>query len=314
MKPILFIHIPKTAGTSLNASAEAYFGKDAIEKDYGAEAPHTTALVRQHIYGPDTVDQFGFTESFLIDRKAWLTGHFSADRYLQFLGCENVISFVREPVERVISEYLYLKRTQRMERSFEEFYRHPHETNKQYSFVGRFPWQAFHFIGTQERYADGLAHLSETLAIPIEIQTKNIRKDQSHLEIDDATRQDIAAWNERDIAFYTAVCAYMEKQFVARETGQAFCFHDVGFVPGQHAIGWAFYEGSNAAVNIDLYVDDKCVSSVLASEHVPELHWVNAPRKGCVGFRFVLDDYTAASKIEIKAQQTNQTLFSWMQD
>lgn len=314
MKPILFVHIPKTAGTSLNASAEAYFGVDAIEKDYGPDAPHTTDLVRRHIYSQETVDQFGFTESFLNARKAWLTGHFSADRYLQFLGCENVISFVRDPVERVISEYLYLRRTQRVERSFEDFYRHPHETNKQYSFIGQFPWQAFHFVGTQERYTEGLAHLNETLGVPIKVQSKNIRDDQSHLEFDDATRDDVAAWNERDIAFYNAVCAYMEKQFAAREAGQAFCFHDVGFVPDQHAIGWAFYEGSNTVVDIDLYVDGSCKASIRASEHVPDLHWVNAPRKGCVGFRFVLGEFGAASQIEIKARQTNQTLFAWQKD
>lgn len=311
MKPILFIHIPKTAGTSLNASAEAYFGADTIERDYGADAPHTTGLVREHIYGDKTVDQFALADAFLSERKAWLTGHFSADRYIQFLGCENVISFVREPVERVISEYLYLKRTQRMDRTFEEFYRSPDETNKQYSFVGRFPWHAFHFVGTQERYREGLKHLTETLGIPIELQEKNRRGDQEHEAIDAATRADIAAWNAQDKAFYDAVCVYMEKQFAVREKGQPFCFHDVGFVEGQHAIGWAFYEANNEPVDVELYVDGERVSTIIASEHVPELHWVNSPRKGCVGFRFVLTEYAGAHSIDIRARQTNQSLFSW---
>ena len=311
MKPILFVHIPKTAGTSLNASAEAYFGADAMVKDYGPDAPHTSDLVRKHFYEPQTADQFGFAETFLNERKAWLTGHFAADRYLPFIGCENAISFVRNPVERVISEYLYRSRTQGLACTFEEFFQRPDETNKQYAFVGQFPWRAFHFVGTQERYAEGLAHLRETLGIPIELQEKNRRQDQEHEAISQSMREDVAARNMHDIAFYDQANNYMEQQFRARVAALPFCYHDVGFEAGKHAIGWAFYEANNAAVTIDLFVDGELVSSVEATEHLPDLQLIKAPRDGCVGFRFVLSSYRTASEIGIVARQTKQTLLHW---
>lgn len=311
MKPILFVHIPKTAGTSLNASAEEHFGSTAIEKDYGESAPHTSDLVRRFIYEGPTADQFGFADNFLNANKAWLTGHFAADRYLPFVGCENAISFVRDPVERIISEYLYRRRTQGLTCSFEEFFQRPDETNKQYAFVGRFPWRAFHFVGTQERYAEGLAHLRETLGIPIKLQEKNRRIDQEHETINQAVREAVAARNLHDQALYDQACAYMEKQFAARKAGLSFCYHDIGFESEKHAIGWAFYEANNTPVTIELSVDGKAVSTIEAIEHRPELQLLKAPREGCVGFRFVLSDYVGASSIEIVAKQTDQKLLSW---
>ena len=314
MKPILFIHIPKTAGTSLNASAETCFGVDTVERDYGPDAPHTSALVKEYIYGPETVDQFAFHEAFRSSGKKWLAGHFAAERYLQFLGCENTISFVREPVDRVISEYLYRRRSQGLEQSFEDFYRSPDETNKQFRFIGQVPWRTFHFVGTQERYGEGLLHLGETLGIAIEAQTKNRRTDSRHESISAEERQDIAKWNARDIEFYADVSNYMEQQFAARQAGQAFCYHDIGFVPGVHAIGWAFFEASNDPVDVELYVDGSLVHTVRASEHRPELHGIGVPRGGCVGFRFVLSEYRNAKSVKLRARETGQTLLNWTPD
>ena len=211
----------------------------------------------------------------------------------------------------MISEYLYRTRTQGLEKPFEEFYRSPDETNKQYRFIGQVPWRALHFVGTQERYSDGLNHLSESLGLPIKPQSKNRRADDLHEQITEDVRRDIAEWNARDIEFYADVNLYMEQQFSARAAGQAFCYHDVGFVPGQHAIGWAFYEASNGPVEVELYVDGGLKETVRASEHRPELYSIGAPRGGCTGFRFVLAPYEGAKSVELKAKETAQPLFHW---
>lgn len=311
MKPILFIHIPKTAGTSLNASAEASLGKEAIEKDYGAAAPHTSPLVREYIYDTDTLDQFGFFQALQNQRRTWLTGHFNADRYIQFAGCENTVSVVREPVERVISEYLYRRREGTTEQSLQEFYRSPAETNKQYCMLGQFPWQAFHFVGTQERYRDCLKFLSGSLDMPFTLEEKNRRPDQSGLQISDAVKTDIAAWNERDSLFYQDVCRYLDAQLAAQAEGKPFCYHDVGFVAGQHAIGWAFYGDDNSIADVELWVDGQQHAKVRASEYRAELAAIGAPRQGCVGFRFVLESLSNARHVEIRASMTQQTLYSW---
>lgn len=311
MKPVLFVHIPKTAGTSLNTSAEACFGADRLEKDYGKDAPHTSELVQKSIYGEHTVDPFAFHQAFLENKKTWLTGHFSADRYLSHFGCQNTIAFVREPVERVISEYLYLQRQGRMNRSFEEFYRSPDETNKQYRMIGQFPWQAFHLVGSQERYGECVGLLGQSFGLPLTAEEKNRRTDNAHTDFNDEVREDVRRWNERDCQFYQDATEYLRARLEAEAAGTPFCFHDVGFVAGQHAIGWAFFADDNEPVNIDLYVDGLLAESARASEPRADLDLAQAPRRGCVGFRFVLAPYAAASSIELKAQPTAQSLLRW---
>lgn len=311
MQPILFIHIPKTAGTSFNENAEKSFGSDMMEKDYGAQANHTSALVKEYIYGKETIDQYGLHQAFKQAGKKWLTGHFNADRYLPLLGCENTLSFVRDPVDRVISEYLYRKRQFGMERSLEAFYQDPGETNKQFRMIGEYPWQAFRFVGTQARYQDCLAHLNNSMKLGFENIQTNRRKDAAHLDITAEDKTEIRRWNQRDCIFYDEATAYLEKQFTAASSGKAFCYHNFGFEEGKHIIGWAFYLGQDTAAEVGLFVEGQHSQTTRASEYLAELHMVGAPRAGNVGFRFVLSDYADAKTIELKAMKTDQSLFFW---
>src|SRR5690606_621288 len=49
--PILFIHIPKPAGTSFRKGAESFFGSQHVVYDYGGAASATSSLARQMLYG-----------------------------------------------------------------------------------------------------------------------------------------------------------------------------------------------------------------------------------------------------------------------
>ena len=311
VKPLLFVHIPKTAGTSFNENAERHFGPDAVEKDYGTDAAHTSALVKTHIYGPKTIDQYGFHQAFIEADKKWLTGHFNADRYLHLMGCDNTIAFVRDPVERVVSEYLYRKRQFGMDRPLEDFYCDPGETNKQYRMIGQYPWQALRFVGTHARYNDCLEIINKTFGLTFGDIQSNRRNDGTHLDISENDKTEIRRWNERDCYFYEEAVAYLEKQFTAASLGQPFCHHNIGFSAGNHAIGWAFYPGEDSAVEVGLFVDGQLTQKNHASEHITELQAIGAPRSGNVGFRFVLDDHNAARTIELKALDTEQALFTW---
>ena len=48
--PIIYLHIPKTAGTSFRMSAEQYFGPDQVLNDYGEESPNTSEDIRAVSY------------------------------------------------------------------------------------------------------------------------------------------------------------------------------------------------------------------------------------------------------------------------
>lgn len=310
MPPLLFIHIPKTAGTSFNLAAEKIFGDSAFERDYGQSSPDTTPLVSEHIYGKPQ-DPYAFHLAFLAQEKQWMTGHVFAEAYLHLFKAANTVAFVRDPVNRVISEYHHRQKHFDLDRSFVDFYRDPSETNKQFRMIGQCPWQAFHMVGLQERYDECLQLFEQTKGLNFPNITANVRSNDKTTEISPEVKQDIWRWNERDHIFYQQVAAYLDKQFLAASEKKPFCYHDLGFSAGEHVIGWAFYTGQETPVKVGLYVDGKFEKSVHASEHIADLQAIGAPRAGHVGFRFVLDDHKTARAIELKALDTEQTLFVW---
>jgi len=315
MDPILFLHIQKTAGTSLNKSAEKLFEIHQIERDYGMDAPHTTDLVRRYIYESPTVDQYGFLNATEAKNTRWITGHAPADRYLHLYGAQNTISFVRDPFDRILSEYRYRKRAGNMDRSLEEFYQTPAETNKQFAMIGNAPWRAFHLVGSMETYEQCVSMLAQELELPFKILHENKNTDTSGVKnISDNLQNAIRKHNALDYSFVAQVRGYLDQRLAAFKADQAFCYHDLTFEPDRHFIGWAFYRGSEEPVNVELWVDGKLQTSVQASEHRPELQAVGAPRLGHSGFRFVLEGLRSAQRLELVAADTGQTLFNWQRD
>ncbi len=310
MPPLLFIHIPKTAGTSFNNAAAQIFGDSAFERDYGSGSPDTSPLVAKHIYGK-AQDAYAFYQAFMAEKKQWMTGHVFAETYLHLFEAANSIAFVRDPVERVISEFHHRQKHFDLDRDFVDFYRDPSETNKQFRMIGQCPWQAFHMVGLQERYDECLQLFEQTKGLAFENIRINTRSSDQATEISPVVRQDILRWNERDHIFYQQVATYLEKQLSVAAEKKPFCYHDFGFSAGEHIIGWAFYVGQENPAEIGLYVDGEMAASTHASEHIAELQNIGVPRAGNVGFRFVLDGYKNAETIELKAVDTDQSLFFW---
>lgn len=311
MSPILFIHIPKTAGTSLNASATQVFGNAAVERDYGPSEPHTTDNVKKYIYSAQTVDQYGFREATRDAETRWITGHFPADRFLHLFGAQNTITFLRDPVERVLSEYQHLVRHGRVDRDLETFYRSEPEINKQHHMVGLFPWKAYHLVGSQDTYAQSVALLAQNLNLPFEALEKNVKPASEKDPFDAAIREEIRALNNLDYQLVDEARLYLDKQFYVAKRHEAFCYHDVAFESDVHFIGWAFFADNEFPVNIQLWVDGDHKETAQASEHRPELQAVGTPRMGHNGFRFVLDAYKGCDSVELRTQETDQLLFSW---
>ncbi|UTW59706.1 sulfotransferase family 2 domain-containing protein [Kordiimonas sp. SCSIO 12603] len=311
MSGMLFIHIPKTAGTSFLKSVRNIAGYDAVEVDYGPDVEHSTKLVRQFIYEKPTIDEYSFYEAFQKEEKELLGGHFFSDRYLQLFGAENTISFVREPVDRVISEYFYLKKKHGLDQPFEEFYRSPAETNKQFRMIGQVPWRAFDMVGSLQSYGKCLERLSGKYAVNFSEERENIAHKTSKNTVPDDVRSDILAHNDRDQVFVSEVEIYLQKLLQSYYENKVFCYHDFGFIPDQHIIGWAFYQANDNPVELELWIDGQLKETILATEHRPELQLLKTPRGGHNGFRVVLSPYSGADKIQLIAKQTGQYLLDW---
>ena len=130
---ILFIHIPKTAGTSFRIGLERIFGCQRIIQDYGPDATETDDALL-HLYHQKPFKPAYVAEIAFKCRASVVGGHFPVSRYIKVFPGATAISFVREPLQRCYSEYLHFKQYVGYGNSFESFFHQTSQINLQSGF------------------------------------------------------------------------------------------------------------------------------------------------------------------------------------
>ncbi|HRW76651.1 MAG TPA: sulfotransferase family 2 domain-containing protein [Saprospiraceae bacterium] len=167
---LISIHIPKTAGTSFRNSLEGVYGKEeVIRLDIG--------LVRQEVRVWETI----YEEEQLPARTKVVHGHFSyplLTRHFTIDPAVPVITWLRDPVKRVVSNYLYLAKRlaeelkeeerglnilKKMQRSLIEYASYEPSQNRMSKFLEGLDLERMAFVGLVESYDEDLAHLAARL-------------------------------------------------------------------------------------------------------------------------------------------------------
>lgn len=204
---LISLHIPKTAGTSFRNILKSVYGD--------------TLVVRFDINKKGVkLNQQPYSSSDLPSSKV-LHGHF---RYRElkkrFDLPENIqkITWVRDPVQRVLSNYYYLDSQlkkflneegkginilSKMKRSLLEFAQNEINQNRQSKFLEGIDLEEFDFVGITEYFEEDLAEVTNVLdwpEIPKAIyQNKTASKKRIYSE---SILDDIAALNKRDMDLY----------------------------------------------------------------------------------------------------------------
>ncbi len=199
---IIFVHLPKTGGNSfLDILTQSFDGK--IGYDY---VLNDTAWIK------------GDRKEFHHD-DVCIAGHFKADRYIIKYPKAKLITFVRDPVERVISMYYHRMRDTRThpnlsklgksikkDLSLEEFIEIKYLHNRQSQFIDPEKISSFYFVGLTERYEESIRLFKKIFNISkkldIKILNSNPDKAKNNYMISEKLRKKIREYNRKDIVLY----------------------------------------------------------------------------------------------------------------
>lgn len=214
---LVSLHIPKTAGTS--------FEKTLI-KEYGRQSFARLDIAPRGIF----LDGNAFDQKHLPEKLRVIHGHFSLENLFEtFKETKNVkiITWLRDPVSRVISNYYYLKERllanmknpdegnnvfNRMTVSLEEFAARRNNQNRMYKFTKGLAMDQVYFIGILEDFDNELEILGNRLGWG---STKTFHVNRTGLERPQLNSEDramIESYNQKDMSLYREAVSIAKNQ------------------------------------------------------------------------------------------------------
>lgn len=286
IKPIFFVHIPKTAGTSFRVAATRQLGKSNVVCDYGDPSPDTSPLVKDTVY--TTSDHWPLYQAIEKMSIKMLCGHVNASKYAAGMGLANLITFVRDPAQRLVSEYQHFVRYLNYTKSFEEFYSHRDMINRQSRILEGVPVPGAGFLGLTERYDASLKLINNSYGLnlkPLEKNTHRAAISEPH-DISEADREKISNLNKKDVDLYKRTCELFEQRYQLFEDGLPFAHVLLKEASAKRVVGWAYWEKNiDDPVEVQVRINGNIVAQGSASSFVPTLSALSPPRLGYVGFK-----------------------------
>ena len=220
---LISLHLPKTAGESFAKTLHDFYRGNLV-KDY-ADYPVNTVMGERN----ETALHYTLDTTFqnTVNTNDCIHGHFLPLKYLycDYLNPEDdnrvFITWMRHPVERIISHYYYWierstlksqaplhQRVVEEKWSLEKFCFSLELQNLYEQFLWGFPLRYFDFIGITEHYSSDLHYFSSKyLDGTSQMYDENRRSmDNKMYNISDTLREDIELFHANDMTLYSRAC------------------------------------------------------------------------------------------------------------
>jgi hypothetical protein len=196
----LSVHIPKTAGVTIRNVLKEHFAEGFV------------------LHYWEITDAWGRVREQVPAEATCVHGHYQTDKLAGLFPHARLITWVRDPVERVVSSYHHRLRdpdprhpvcTELHEKrlSLLEYAALPLVRNEMSHFFGTKQVADFHFIGVVEDFDRSFARLTQLLGLPggpAPRDNVNPDKKTSRYALEPKIREKILELNERDAALYEA--------------------------------------------------------------------------------------------------------------
>jgi hypothetical protein len=195
-----FVHVPKTAGTSFRNALQRNERVNLLS-DYGKDNPATStvlvALEPEQLTPESSV--------FQADKYNFICGHVSYRKYAHCVSQESVVSIVRNPVERIVSEYQHLKRHAGLNVSFHGFISSLAQQNKQLKMLMSLDPGGGALIGLTSHYSYFVEVFSRKSGLPMESIAVNrapVSDVEARFNISPEEIKAAFLYNKRDVNFF----------------------------------------------------------------------------------------------------------------
>ncbi len=215
---LISLHIPKTAGTSFRNTLKAVYGEEQVIR-----------LDIDLIHHQLRIEQQPFDQPKLPRKVKVVHGHFSPALLRQKLALSPktpMITWLRHPVDRVISNYFYLAKRlkeelneegkglnilSKMQKTLLEYAYAELNRNRMSKFLTGITLEECLFVGISEHYESDLEYLSRLLKWK-SYSTFHHNATGGSLVVSEVERAAIRAWNAEDVNLYEHALRLRERR------------------------------------------------------------------------------------------------------
>lgn len=306
---LLFVHIPKTAGTSFRLAAKQFYGEGNVFFDYAPESIETSSEIIDAVYSEE--DLYKFYKQLTKLPSSFLSGHFPANKYMMLYDTTDIVSFVRDPLKQIVSHYNHHVKHLDYQKTLSDFVMDQRFQNLQSRLLSQRDIGMYGFLGITEQYDKSIEIFNTTYHTNLKSIHEN-KVDESSVKIDEIDEKLIGAIhrvNDKDVKFYKSVCQQFDIRKKLHEQNKPFTYGMIQKRNKTAVIGCAFQSSCDDAVDIDIYYHDKKMTTIAANLHKPGLANQGVPRRGFIGFHYHWKDNKIDAKdIRCIVKETGQEI------
>ena len=218
---LVSVHIPKTAGTSFRNMLKAVYGDEQVAR-----------LDIDLIYEQVKLETVDFKKNRLPRNIKVIHGHFSPGLLLQKFRLSDDVPFItwlRHPVDRVISNFYYLEKRLLeelenqeeglqlvgvLQRDLLEYAAAEINCNRIHKFLAGKPLDTYAFVGIQEYFEEDVAFLANQMGWDVPPLLHQNKTGKSY-NVSPAERDLIASYNQEDMKLYEAAMQWRQERLLA---------------------------------------------------------------------------------------------------